>query len=591
MAAAGDTLAGIPQDLSKLNTTQVVTIAAAAGIPYVLGGGKWWVGGMTTLAVAMQSPNATRAVTETASGALRGAGTFAAAHVATAARGLDFINDIGTGVSMTDSAYAHAQGFMKDFIAPVGYAFDENYDPNAPGANVKRQEFLHLGKEFVSPEWQKMLGQMQTTRELQIPTLATLPTKAELQAGGRQLKQAQSMVKQADYDLVEEKRLEGKTITPQENQKWVLFKYCSLLYDEYVGPNAKGVKADVVRAAYNGENGKGDIDKLVPLTGKLKDPKWLAMSEEQRTGMLERAQAMIPQLELMGLLKYGAVSVIGLPILLAILGGMTFGVIKKAFGDKESKEAKKISRLNAKDHHDLNRAWYNPTKILSNRYGQLDKKIQNNDVVGVYDKLIGYNVLFGNKELRDLIKKHEKSINIKGNTASGFNELRAMLKPKSTSSRLEIRKTFFTALKNQPELVKAIEKLEGINNTSYDVRTLYRFAKAGQGKRSFTVKTEGGENLTFDINRENTLSSRAKKLAELRKARGIRDTLKLGYVIRDVRGGPVSSGNNNKPKSVKFSFDTDGQAYIQYGNDGVANLNPLWGKKQKVQTLALSAEA
>ncbi len=593
ISAAGTTLAGIPGDLSKISTTGLVTIAAAAGIPYLLGGGKWWVGGLTTLAVTMQSPNAVRAVIATGSGVVRGAKAIIGGHIATAYRGLDVINSIGSGESMTNILYAHAQGFTKDLMAPVGYAFDRNYDPNAAGANASLQEYYHLGKDYTPSAFKPLLGQLQNMRELQPPTVTTLPTRAQLKAAGLELKMAEGLVKRADYDRIQAKRVNGEPLTAKDNQQYILFKYCDIIRTYYIGPNALQPQGSIVQMAYDRASGTSDINNLIPLRGQLNDPKFLELPEAKRNGMIKRTEAWANSLTLEQLTKYGFVGLAGGAILTLMLAGATFGVIQKSLGLKKTPEEKKAGKENPSDDATLERAWYNPRLRKQGRYKTLEGNVRsgkNGDALALYNNLTAFSVLTGSSTLATLIKENNAALDIQN--SEEFQDLRAMLHPNSGKTRAEIRAAFFKALieRNDIDGLKLeVERLKNFNNISYQVRKLYKIARNGSGKTAFTINTKdaggGTGSLDVSINRENDFGERLHYISGLFTGVPLKDRVRSSFVLRYVTTGEVSN-NTARTKAVKFTIDpNDGKVYVQSAPDRVFNIKPgnwVWGEKLEI---------
>lgn len=594
VARAGHSLSGAATDLTKLDTAGILTIVGAGGGTYLLTGSAKWSALAGGIAVAVQSPNLTEATLGLAKGAMRGAGQLVAMPIKGAMRTTDIINALGQP-GFVDTVQANAQGLGRDVIDSVAYTFDAEYTPSDNLArNPLLEEFLRLGEAFAPKELEPLLKYMLEVRNG--GPITKLPTQAELKTAGAFIKKIEHLVSPEDFIAIDMRRKEGKVLTPEEKQKYILGKYCMIVNHSFIGENGLEPQASLVRAAYEAENGKiNDINVALPLTAALQGAN-LSWTPEQISQFENNVQGLKINFE--SLTKHGFVGLALTAYLTLTYAGIMIGVGQKALGLKKDPETRQAEKEKPRDEMTLDRHWLNPRRITSNRYKTLENKINSNNAGDIYDQLSsragGYNVFAGNKALRKLVKDNSVALDIKN--SDDFKAFRTAIIGGS-ATRLEIRKAFFDGLKAQtavPDLVTEIAKMETFNEISYQTRSLYRFAKHGGGARSFTVNTKSGEAIDYTIERQDTVSERVHDLAGFSMARGLRDAVGGSFALRYVSGGPAASGNNNTAKAVNFSFNNEtGQVFVRQRTDRGLNVNPanwVWGAPKEVTSIVGAAE-
>jgi len=252
-ASAGHNLQGATTDLASLNTTQILTIAGVGFGSFILTGSAGWGIGLGAIATAVQSPHLTDATINVARGAVRGATQAAALPIRGAMRTVNVIAGLGEP-NLGATIQANAVGMGNDVINSIAYTFDGEYDLSTnPSNNPLLTEHLELGERFVPKELLPLVKYLKERRKG--GPITALPTEAELETAGAFIAQIENLVTPDEFIAIDEKRRSGAELTDEENQKYILAKYCMLIDQNFIGEYALQPDATAVREAYEAEQG------------------------------------------------------------------------------------------------------------------------------------------------------------------------------------------------------------------------------------------------------------------------------------------------------------------------------------------------
>lgn len=352
--SAGHNLSGATTDLSQLSTSGILTIAGVGFGSFILTGSAGAGIALGGIATAVQSPHLTDQVINLGGGLARGATQVVAAPFKGAMRTVNIIAGLGSP-GLGETAQANALGFGNDMINSIAYTFDADFDKSTkPSNNPLLQEFLEQGEIFAPKELMPLVKYLKEYRNG--GPISVLPTHKEMQEAGAFMAKIQNIVTPDDFIGIDERRRAGEKLTPEENQKYILGKYCMLINQNFIGEHALPPMSLVVRAAYEAENGAMTLPEafasLSPQELSGLNSANFSWSEQQVANFENNVEGM--QITLENLTKHGAVG-LALTAYLALTYGLMMiqGVKAVVNKRKESKEAKAARRRLPNDEKTL----------------------------------------------------------------------------------------------------------------------------------------------------------------------------------------------------------------------------------------------
>lgn len=493
----GQTLSAGVTDLSKLDTTGILTILGAGGGMYLLSGGRRGLSiGALGVATIIQSPELTQGTIDLAAGAIRGAGQLALTPVKAAVHTVDIFDNL-MSPGLTDSIKDNAVGFAQGMFDSLAYTFDGDYSPEFnPNRNPLMQEFLHLGEKFAPTPLVPILQYLNKVREGKRLVEPDLPTRDELEAAAIFIRQVETanppLVTMEEFIQIDNKRMSGQALSDEEKQKYVLCKYMTIVKHNFLGENGLEPQATLMQAAY--ASASGNIDNLDTALGlspalmaelKNADFEW---TQEQIRALENNAEGLFGKLNFDTLTKGGFVGLALTAYLTLTYAGMMFGAIKGGLaGAKKGKE--KVGE------------WWNKiddTKTLNNNQQKavedaLKDPNKNKTLKPLIAALVAGGVLGSKSEFASEVV----DLKLKDLDASAITTLSDSV----SGNRRDIRKNFFTLLKtpalNGTEAEKVLQARQDFYAFRDMVQQLRVFESTAERGKVGTLSLGAGKDFHF----------------------------------------------------------------------------------------------
>lgn len=246
------------QNLSQMEVSGILTVLLAGGAGWRLVGPRTGLG-LAAFATILQNQHLTDLTINVASGLGRAATQAVALPVRGGMRTMAILNSAGQSGFM-ESLVNNGVGMRNDAANSLGYIADGDYSPeNGLRSNEIRQEFYKQGEEF-APEPLKPF--VLYLKEIQNGgPITALPSEQQAREAGAFIAQVENLVTLDEFTDIQIRRTSGETLSPEDNRKYILYKYCMIVNSAFIGNRGIIPYAEAMTEANENETGELNLEQ------------------------------------------------------------------------------------------------------------------------------------------------------------------------------------------------------------------------------------------------------------------------------------------------------------------------------------------